>query len=79
MGWYLGGSDTSWTWNKIMKLSDVACEFVNYKIGNGQTVWCWYDKWHPLGPLIKRFGNRIVYDAASRCNAKMEEFVGVNG
>ena len=42
MGWELAYIETSWTWNKLMKLRSEVREFVKYKVGNGETVWCWF-------------------------------------
>lgn len=62
-----------------MKLRSVACEFVRYKIGNGQPVWCWFDNWHPSQPLMTRFRIRIAYDAASRITERMKDYIDANG
>lgn len=58
-----------------MKLRDIACEFVNIKVGNGRDIWFWYDNCNDAGPLLKEFGSRIVYDTASNRNAKMVDFI----
>lgn len=32
------------------------------KIGNGITTYLWHDNWHPLGTLILKYKDRIVFD-----------------
>ena len=68
-------TETSWTWNKLMKLRSEIWDFIKYKVGNGESVWCWFDNWHSEGPLYQKFGYRIVYDAASNLKARMKEFI----
>ncbi|XP_013645051.1 uncharacterized protein LOC106349608 [Brassica napus] len=34
----------------------LAAGFLKAKVGNGQRLSFWYDRWTPLGPLITRFG-----------------------
>lgn len=46
-----------------MKLRDIANVFIKYKVGNGNSMWVWFDNWHSMGPLYKRYGDRIIYDA----------------
>lgn len=60
------GLDYSLALRKLMKLRAVAVDFIRYMVGNGRDVWIWQANWHPFGPLIRRFGSRIVYDLASR-------------
>lgn len=48
-------------------------------MGNGKGIWFWHDNWHTLGPLVQKFGSRIVYDGASSLNARMKTFVDHNG
>lgn len=35
----------------------------------------WYDNWHPLGPLLSRFGSWMVYDAACSIHSEVEIYV----
>lgn len=51
---------------KDSKLRDSCYACIKYKIGIGDSIFAWVDNWHPHGPLIKKRGARIVYDAA--CN-----------
>lgn len=40
---------------------------MRYKVVNGKEVQVWFDNWHPCGPMLKRFGSGLVYDAAKLC------------
>lgn len=58
---------------KIMKLRDViACDWIRYVVGNGKSIWFWHDNWHMFGPLKKRLGSIVIYDATSKDHVKME-------
>lgn len=41
----------------------------------GRDIWLWQDNWHPAGPLVRRHGSRIVYDSASRIDARVQDFL----
>lgn len=63
-------SNASWTWLKITKLRDSFHDVIRYKVGTGENIFVRFDSWHPLGPLAKRFGQRIISDCASSKWAK---------
>ena len=44
---------------------------LKHKIGNGCGTFLWYDNWHPLGPLLEKFGHRVDYDSAIHLNSKV--------
>ena len=44
-------------------------------MGNGNSIFVWVDNWHPLGPLIKRFGTRIISDAVSAADVKLNNYI----
>lgn len=54
-------TDCSWTWRKLLKLRENVQPLIRYKVESGETVSLWYDNWHPQGPLIKKYGDRILY------------------
>jgi hypothetical protein len=31
----------------------------------------WLDNWHPCGPLLEKYGFRIIYDSQSRIDTKL--------
>ncbi|KAL7173519.1 hypothetical protein ACSBR2_032891 [Camellia fascicularis] len=45
------------------------------KIGDGKRTFLWFDHWHPLGPLHRKFGDRVIYDSGIQAQAKL----GMNG
>lgn len=48
---------TSSTWRSLLSLRDLAARFLRPKLGNGQLLSFWHDRWTPLGRLIERFGD----------------------
>ena len=57
-------SDSSWVWSKILSLRGIVKPFLKHRIGNGERTFLWFDNWHPKGPLLDYFGERIIYDSA---------------
>lgn len=56
-------SDSYWTPEKIFQLMDIAQGWVKYVIGNGNSSLLWHDYCHLLGPLIRRYGRRVVFNS----------------
>ena len=46
------------------------------KVCNGLGTFLWHAFWNQLGPLIPRFGERIIYDSAIHRNAHVAEVSG---
>ncbi|KAM7477845.1 hypothetical protein LguiA_026058 [Lonicera macranthoides] len=46
--------------------------------GNGRSTFTWLDNWHGHGSLLNKYGNRLVYDAASSLNSKLSDYI-LNG
>jgi hypothetical protein len=61
----------SWSWKKILKLRDVAKDFLSFKVGKGHDISLWFDAWHPAGRLVDIYGFRIVYDFGIGIDAKL--------
>jgi len=61
----------SWSWKRILKLRDVAKEFLSFKVGKGHDISLWFDAWHPAGRLVDTYGFRIVYDSSIGIDAKL--------
>ena len=74
-----GAIDTSWTWLKLMKLRDSFHFVIKVRFGNGENTFTWWDNWHSHGPLVDKYGARIMYDAASEAKSKVKEFMTANG
>ncbi len=53
----------SWTWRKLLQLRPLIQSYIQYQIGDGSSTSLWYDNWHPHGPLISKYGTRIMYDS----------------
>jgi hypothetical protein len=68
-------SSCSWSWNKILKLRDLAKDFIQFKVGNGSRVFLWLDHWHPVGYLLDTFGYRIVYDSGFPLQSKLDVII----
>lgn len=54
-----------------MKIQEVARDFIQYKVGNGENIHLWLGWWHIDGVLYTHYGHRIVYDAGSNMEAKL--------
>ncbi|XP_018467689.2 uncharacterized protein LOC108839423 [Raphanus sativus] len=55
--WAIDASKTtSSTWHSLLSLRGLAAGFLKAKLGNGQQISFWYDRWTPLGSLIDCFG-----------------------
>ena len=65
----------SWYWRKLLRMRDILRPLLRHKIGNGFGTFLWYDNWHPLGPLLDKFGPRIVYDAALPLHARVRDII----
>ena len=66
----------SWSWRKILQLRDRIRPFIRHKVSNGVGTFLWHDLWNQLGPLLPRFGDRIIYDSSIHRNAHVEKVIG---
>jgi hypothetical protein len=62
----------SWCWRKILKLRGIAKNFIKFEVRDGKMIHLWQDTWHPLGVLYERFGSRVIYDAHSRLDSRLD-------
>ncbi|KAL0444983.1 UNVERIFIED_CONTAM: hypothetical protein Slati_2221000 [Sesamum latifolium] len=53
--WTYDSSSTSWCWKKLVKISALLKEGLEYRVGDGSKFRLWTDLWHPRGPLIHSF------------------------
>ena len=58
-----------------LKLRDKVRPLLKHKIGNGCRTFLWFDNWHPLGPLLDKFGAKNVYDSAIPLHAKVNAII----
>ncbi|XP_022874167.1 uncharacterized protein LOC111392993 [Olea europaea var. sylvestris] len=63
--------DCSWSWRKILGLRDIGRDKIKSRIGNGRHTSLWYDNWHPLSPLEKFLGERIIRESRLSRQAKL--------
>ncbi|GKB16865.1 RNA-directed DNA polymerase, eukaryota, reverse transcriptase zinc-binding domain protein [Tanacetum coccineum] len=47
----------------MLDIRDKIKPYVLYKVGNGQSISVWHDKWCAQGPLDRFISNRDIYDA----------------
>lgn len=45
-------SKGSWIWRKLLKLRDLAYQFIRVEVGNGSQAFFWHDDWLGIGKLI---------------------------
>ncbi|KAL0292348.1 UNVERIFIED_CONTAM: hypothetical protein Sradi_6992000 [Sesamum radiatum] len=60
--WTYHSASASWCWNKLVKISLLLKNGLEYRVGDGGKFRLWTDVWHPRGPLICSFprGPRIT-------------------
>jgi hypothetical protein len=61
----------SWSWKKLLKLRDVAKEFLSFKVGKCHDISLWIYAWHPAGRLLDTYEFQIVYDFGIGIDAKL--------
>jgi hypothetical protein len=64
-----------WSWRKMLKLREIAKQFIHFKIGDGSKVFLWFDNWHLDVCLIDTYGFWAVYDAGSQLEAKVSSII----
>nr|GEV34469.1 hypothetical protein [Tanacetum cinerariifolium] len=70
----LNASD-SWGWKNMLDLRDKIKDIVIYKIGNGEKISLWHDRWCEQGHFINFISNRSIYDARLKANATVAEMI----
>ncbi|XP_028063697.1 uncharacterized protein LOC114266935 [Camellia sinensis] len=68
-------NNSSWLWRKILALRDKISPLIIHKIGRGDSTLLWYDNWPPLGPLWKKFGDKILYNSSLNSETKVNQIV----
>lgn len=59
----------------MLKLRDVAKNFICYKVGDGSHIFFWFDCWHPAGYLLDTYGHRTVYDSGCSLEARLSTII----
>ncbi|GJS11309.1 RNA-directed DNA polymerase, eukaryota, reverse transcriptase zinc-binding domain protein [Tanacetum coccineum] len=55
-----------------------ARKHIEYKIGNGELISVWHDKWCEIGPLSQFITNRDIYDTRFNNNAYLADMINNN-
>lgn len=66
---------SSWVWRKMKKLRSRARRKMLYLVGTGDSLSLWFDYWHPIGPLICKYGERKLVDSRLGRGAKVSTIV----
>jgi hypothetical protein len=67
--------DSAWSWRKILKLWEVAKNFLKFQVGDGTNISLWMDNWHPEGVLNDKYGFWVIDDARSCIDAKLSSVI----
>ncbi|GJX52930.1 hypothetical protein Tco_0281299 [Tanacetum coccineum] len=51
----------TWGWRKMLQLRPIIWQHVWYKIGDGSTVYTWFDRWDSLCPIYKIVSPRDIH------------------
>ncbi|XP_058202912.1 uncharacterized protein LOC131317373 [Rhododendron vialii] len=70
--------DPSCVWRKLLNLRSVVQAHIKYKIGDDQSTSLWFDNWNPLGPLLPRFGPRVIYDLGLPKDSTVKDIIRSN-
>jgi hypothetical protein len=65
----------SWSWRKLLKLRNIAKQFISFKVGDGRKIFLWYAVWHPEGCLFDKYGYRIIYDAGRSIGPRVSSII----
>lgn len=66
---------SSWVWRKMKKLRSIARRKMLYRVGTGDSLSLWFDYWHPIGPLICKYGERKLVSSRLGRGAKVSTIV----
>jgi hypothetical protein len=47
----------------------------SHAVGNGEETFLLWDKWHPRGPLAKKYGTRLIYETENSSDAKVSTLI----
>ncbi|KAL4038493.1 hypothetical protein IC575_002114 [Cucumis melo] len=69
----------SWCLRAILRKREKMKHHVRMKVGNGNRCRVWLDPWLQGGAILEQVGERVLYDAASRREARLSDFIDPNG
>jgi hypothetical protein len=67
--------NASWSWKKLLKLRSIAKPFIKHLVGDGSSIFLWFDNWHPVGCLFYVYGFRVMYDAGHSIGPMLSSIV----
>lgn len=62
---------SAWYWRKLLKLRALVRPHLKHRIGNGENTYNRFDNWHPGGPIVERYGSRVIDDLGVGKHAKV--------
>jgi hypothetical protein len=63
--------DCTWGWRTLLKLREEVRRFIKFEVVDGKKIYVW----HPAGPLLLKYGPRVIYDADSQLQAKVDSML----
>ncbi|GKB28741.1 RNA-directed DNA polymerase, eukaryota, reverse transcriptase zinc-binding domain protein [Tanacetum coccineum] len=63
----------SWGWKSMLELRNKMKPFVTYKIGNGNKISLWHDKWCNIGPISNIIPKRLMFEARFKGNETVKD------
>ena len=73
------GLGRSWCFRVILRKRDILKDHVKMEVGNGRRCRVWLDPWIQGGSIIQQFEERVIYDAGSRRDTRLVDFMGLDG
>ncbi|GJZ24146.1 hypothetical protein Tco_0561605 [Tanacetum coccineum] len=65
----------SWGWRKILQVRPLIRQFIWYRLGEGNTVSAWFDRWCLLSPLSHLVTPRDIHRAGFNMASKVHDIV----
>uniref|UniRef100_A0A2N9JAL9 Reverse transcriptase domain-containing protein n=1 Tax=Fagus sylvatica TaxID=28930 RepID=A0A2N9JAL9_FAGSY len=64
-----------WTGRAVQSMRNDARLFLKYEVGDRKKIFLWRDHWHPDGVLYLKYGHRIIYNATSKTDARVDSIL----
>ncbi|GJS57292.1 reverse transcriptase domain-containing protein [Tanacetum coccineum] len=65
----------TWGWRKMLQLRPIIWQHVWYKIGDGSTVYTWFDHWDSLCPISKIVSPRDIHSAGFNLSFRISDSI----